>query len=622
MDRNTVLRWAFISLIAFAVMKWGVPFFGGKHEAAQQIPAETYVNAPGFAPDLIDPMPAGEARTPPVEGELCTIKGNRFEAQLSSRGAAITHFILRDAQYAEGTNGFDLSTTPDFEQYRSLRTLFRADGADDQLKYDRFNWKLEKLAGKDGSGSGCKFTYEDDGVAITKTVSASDRPFELDVETKITNLSDAAKHHRFTIATYAYRTNEKVKGKLGRVSPWATILQCARENEVTRKDKASFKDGWFREPLDDRYAAVTNGYFAQALVPAVAFAPSGTLPHTVKVTGEGHELEAKVSVMKPECALVAKDELAPGKDVDADESGAVYRAELDYPGVALGPKESITYSLISYMGPLERNVLAEAAGGTPRLGEMINLGFFAPVAKFLIGALVFFHAHVAFGNWGLSVIALTLCLRIVLFPLSWKQIQTTIAMRKLKPELDELNKRFPDDPQARQMAMMELYRKHGVNPLGGCLPQLVQLPIWWAMWATLQTAVEMYHERFLWLEDLSAPDKFFILPLVYGVFIVLQQRIVPQQGMDPMQQKMMTYMMPALFTVLVLFLPAALGLYMLTSSALGIAQQLVVEKIAPRNPPAGAGAGPGRKGEIVVKQVGDDGAGAKTSAFGKGKARV
>jgi YidC/Oxa1 family membrane protein insertase len=204
-------------------------------------------------------------------------------------------------------------------------------------------------------------------------------------------------------------------------------------------------------------------------------------------------------------------------------------------------------------------------------------------------------------------------MRIVLFPLSWKQIQTTIAMRRIKPEIDALNTRFPDDAQARQMAMMELYRKHGVNPLGGCLPQLVQLPIWWAMWATLQTAVEMYHERFLWMKDLSSNDTFYILPIVYGVFIVLQQRMVPQQGMDPMQQKMMTYMMPGVFTVMVLFLPAALGIYMLTSSALGIAQQLVVEKIAPRNPP---------KGDIVVRPVAEGDAGSKTPAFGKGKARV
>jgi YidC/Oxa1 family membrane protein insertase len=355
-----------------------------------------------------------------------------------------------------------------------------------------------------------------------------------------------------------------------------TDLQCARDKEVTRKQKSDFKEGWFREPLDDRYAAVTNSFFAQALVPAVGYAPSGSI----------------YAAMKPECSLLAEDVLAPGEDAEGDDSGAVYHAELDYPVVTLAPKQAATYDLIAYFGPKERFVLADAAGGGPRLGDLINLGFFTPVARFLVGALVFFHAHVAFGNWGVAVIALTLCLRVVLFPLSWKQIQTTIAMRKLKPEVDDLNKKFADDAQARQMAMMELYRKHGVNPLGGCLPQLVQLPIWWAMWQTLQTAVEMYHEKFLWLQDLSAPDKLFILPLIYGVFIVLQQRIVPQQGMDPVQQKMMTVMMPLLLTGLVLFLPAGLGLYMLTSSALGIVQQLVVEKIAPRNPPS-----------IVVKQM-------------------
>jgi YidC/Oxa1 family membrane protein insertase len=568
------MRWAFISLLAFAFMKWGMPLLTGKHEGpAQQLPPETYVNAPGFTPDTFDPPAPGQTANAPAEGELCTLKGNRFDAQLSSRGAALTHFWLREAQYAEGSGGgYDLSTTPDHERWRSLRTLFRGDGADDQLKYDRFPWKLETLG-----TTGCKFTYADDLVSITKTITAGERPFELNVETKVTNLADAAKKHRFAISTYAFRMNKEVKGKLGRVSPFATDLQCARATEVTRKQKTDFKDGWFREPLDDRYAAVTNAYFAQALVPAVGFEPGTSL----------------FASMKPECAVVAEDVLAAGEDAEGDDSGAVYHAELDYPVVTLAPKDTATYSLIAYFGPKERNVLAEAAGGGPRLGDMINLGFFSPVAKFLVGALVFFHRGV--GNWGLAIIALTLCLRITLFPLSWKQIQTTIAMRKLKPEVDDLNKRFADDAQARQMAMMELYRKHGVNPLGGCLPQLVQLPIWWAMWATLQTAVEMYHERFLWLSDLSAPDKFFILPLVYGIFIVVQQRIVPQQGMDPMQQKMMTYMMPGLFTVLVLFLPAALGLYMLTSSALGIAQQLVVEKIAPRNPP--------KAGQIVVKQV-------------------
>jgi YidC/Oxa1 family membrane protein insertase len=574
MDRNTVLRWAFIAILAVVFMKWGKPLLFGKHDDVQQVPAEVYSNAPGFAGDVFD---APGSPTPP-EGELCELSGNRFSAELSSRGAAITHFWLRDAHYAEGTNGYDISTTPDHERWRSLRTLFRGAGADDQVAYDRFNWKLEKQG-----DTGCKFTYADDLVSIVKTITVGSRPFELDVDTQVKNLSDSPKKHRFTIGAFAFRTNHDTAGKLGRVSPFATDLQCARDKDITRKQKTDFKQGWFDEPLVDRYAAVTNAYFAEALVPAIAFSPAAS----------------EYAAMKPECALLAQVVLARGEDAEGDDSGAVYKAELQYPPVTLESGKTADYSLIAYFGPKERNVLADAAGGRPRLGDLINLGFFSPVAKFLVGALVFFHAHVAFGNWGLAIIALTLCLRIGLLPLSIPQMKTTVAMRKLKPEIDSLNKKFASDAQARQMATMELYRKHGVNPLGGCLPQLVQLPVWWAMWATLQTAVEMYHERFLWLTDLSAPDKYFILPIIYGAFIVLQQRIVPQQGMDPTQQKMMTYLMPGVFTVMVLFLPAALGLYMLTSSALGILQQLIMEKIAPRNPPtattSGGAAAAGRR---------------------------
>jgi len=162
------------------------------------------------------------------------------------------------------------------------------------------------------------------------------------------------------------------------------------------------------------------------------------------------------------------------------------------------------------------------------------------------------------------------------------------------------------------MAMMELWKKNGVSPFGGCLPQLVQMPIWFAMYTTLQTAVEMYHTRFLWFTDLSAPDKFYILPIVLGVFMIVQQRIVPQQGMDPVQQKMMTYLLPGVFTVMMLFLPAALGVYMLTNSVLGIAQQLAIEQFSPKS------AGPKGKNDIEVREA----SGGSGSNLRKGKARV
>src|SRR5438128_7560411 len=127
MDRNTVLRWILISGVLFVFWKWGMPMFSGKQDSLQasRLPAETFVNGPGFAPDPIDTAPPSNVVTPggpPVE--MCKIKGNRFDAEMTSHGAGLTHFSLRDKQYA-GTDGFDMSTTPDISRWHSLRTLFR-----------------------------------------------------------------------------------------------------------------------------------------------------------------------------------------------------------------------------------------------------------------------------------------------------------------------------------------------------------------------------------------------------------------------------------------------------------------------------------------------------------------
>lgn len=577
MDSNTIVRWVLIA----GLMYLGYHFFLEKKstDAVPQVIGESYIDAPGFAPDVLDVQPGKPAPTPPPPGEMCTIHGNRFEADLSSRGAGVTHFRLTDERYAR-SSGADMSTTPDHERWRNLRTLFRPAGTppspDDQVKYDRFDWKLEPPQQPES----CRFTYADDRVQIVKTIGAGQRPFELDVATTLTNISDAPKRHAATLEAFAYRTNAEVKGKLGRVSPFQTGLECARDDQVERKakDDKVFKQPpfWFELPLTDRYAAISNYYFAQALIPLDV------------ANGEGGD--------KPACAVLAEQWYGADQKPDDDAAGAIYHARLAYPARTLAPHESTTYRQIAFFGPKERDVLAKAAGGQQRLQDLINLGTFSIIAKVLVTIITWIHAHMAFGNWGIAIIVLTIGLRLCLFPLTWKQIQSTIAMRRLKPEIDALNKKFKDDAQAKNLAMMELWRKNKVNPLGGCLPALVQMPIWFALYATLQTAVEFYHSKFLWFSDLSAPDKFFILPIVLGAAMILQQRIVPQQGMDPMQAKLMTFLMPGVFTVMMLFLPAALGVYMFTNSVLGITQQLAVEKLFPR-----VGAPPPSSDIVVVK---------------------
>jgi YidC/Oxa1 family membrane protein insertase len=580
MERSSVLRWGVIAIAIFAFYKWGWPLISGQSNKAPAVATveAPILSSPDFAPDVIDaPVTPGKANPTPPEGEVCVIKGTRYEAELSSRGAALTHFRLTDPNYARSAAS-DLSTTPDHERWRSLRTVFRGKDADSQVKFDRFPWKLEPGEGN----KSCTFTYEDEGVRIVKTIAAHpSRPFELTVDTSVTNLADSPKRHQLTLSNYAFRKNSEVKGSLGRVSPFQTELSCAAGKDVQRKSKDDFKSGLFTVAGVDRYAAVNSHYFSQALVPQ----SSGP--------GEG------VVTDLPACGLLAEDwGLLPGASKDDEDAAAVYQAKLIYPAKELGSKQTATYHDIAFFGPKEREVLSHTAGGAPKLTELLNLGFFAPVANVLVKILDFIHDHITFGNWGLAIIVMTICLRTLLFPLTYKSIKTTIAMRRLKPEVDALNKKFSDDAQAKNLAMMELWKKHGVNPFGGCLPQLIQMPVWFAMYTTLQTAVEMYHTKFLWFSDLSAPDKFYVLPILLGFFMIVQQRIVPQQGMDPMQAKMMMYMLPAVFTVMMLFLPAALGVYMLTNSLLGIGQQLAVERIAPRDK------GPG---EIVVKEKGSPG---------------
>jgi YidC/Oxa1 family membrane protein insertase len=606
MDRNSALRWIVYAALAAAVWYFFLNKKGGSE--GQGLPPRMFSDAPGFAPDVIDVVPGKPQPAPPPPGDVCTIEGNRFRAELSSRGAGVTHFFLTDARYARSAAD-DMSTTPDIERWRNLRTEFRTTPGgpaqpDEQVRFDRFDWKLERLG-----SSGCRFTYADDAVQIVKTVTADERPFELAVETTLTNLADSPKKHATTIEAFAWRTNGDIKGHFGRVSPFQTTLECARAGDVKRKSKDddAFKKPpfWFEEPLDDRYAAIANYYFAQAIVPLDA-APGST--------GD-----------KPACGIVAEPWWSVGQKPDDDKAGDIYHARLSYPERTLAPHESATYRQTAFFGPKERDVLAKAAGGWPRLGDLINLGTFSPVAKVLVTIIAWIHAHVTFGNWGLAIIALTLGLRLALFPLTWKQIQSTIAMRQLKPEIDALNEKFKDDAQAKNLAMMELWRKHKVNPLGGCLPAVVQMPIWFALYATLQTAVEFYHTKFLWFSDLSAPDPVFALPLVLGAAMIVQQRIVPQQGMDPVQAKMMTWLMPGVFTVMMLFLPAALGIYMLTNSVLGITQQLVIEKVFPR-----AGGRPSGGSQIVSadKPPKKDGSNKRDSgetsaaSLRKGKARV
>jgi YidC/Oxa1 family membrane protein insertase len=201
-------------------------------------------------------------------------------------------------------------------------------------------------------------------------------------------------------------------------------------------------------------------------------------------------------------------------------------------------------------------------------GPVTNL--FAFFARILLWVMQRFHGLVH--NWGAAIVLLTVMVKVLLYPLTVKSMQSMQEMRKLQPEVEKIKAKFGEDKEKLNQAVMQLYQQHKVNPLGGCLPLLLQMPVWLALYATLQTSVELYRQPFLWIKDLTAFDPLYVLPVTMGISSFVMQKLSPQPA-DNTQAKMLLYFMPAFFTFIMLRLPAGLTLYILVNNLLSIAQQ-------------------------------------------------
>lgn len=246
------------------------------------------------------------------------------------------------------------------------------------------------------------------------------------------------------------------------------------------------------------------------------------------------------------------------------------------PARQAAPGEQIEFSSRLYLGPKLQDNLPDIA---PGLEYTVNYGIFTVFSKPLFWLLEKIHGVV--GNWGWAIVILTILIKAAFFKLTEAQYRSTARMRKLQPRIEALKERYGDDRQRMSQAMMEMYKKEKVNPLGGCLPILVQIPIFIALYWVLLESVELRQAPFiLWIDNLSVRDPYFVLPLLNAVFMFATQRLTPMVGMDPLQQKMMT-MMPVVFSIMFAFFPAGLVLYWATNAGLSLAQQYyITRKIA------------------------------------------
>lgn len=240
-------------------------------------------------------------------------------------------------------------------------------------------------------------------------------------------------------------------------------------------------------------------------------------------------------------------------------------------GIASGETASVTMPL--YAGPQEQDKLAELA---PGLELTVDYGWLTVIAAPLFWLLSFYHSWV--GNWGIAIILLTMTVKLLFFPLSAAGYRSMAKLRLVTPKLQRIQEQYKSDRPRMHQAMMELYREEKINPMGGCLPILVQIPVFIALFWTLLAAVELrYAPLALWITDLSSPDPYYVLPVLMGISMFIQFKLNPKPT-DPMQAKIMQ-IMPIAFSIFFFFFPAGLVLYSLVNNVLSILQQWQITRL-------------------------------------------
>jgi YidC/Oxa1 family membrane protein insertase len=250
----------------------------------------------------------------------------------------------------------------------------------------------------------------------------------------------------------------------------------------------------------------------------------------------------------------------------------IYTAGVVVPVGVIQPGASKTLTVPLYAGPQEQDKLSTLS---PGLGLTVDYGWLTIIATPLFAVLSFMHSWA--NNWGVAIILLTILIKLVFFPLSAKSYRSMAQMRVLAPKLQKLKEQYGEDRQRLHQAMMELYKTEKVNPLGGCLPIAVQIPVFIALYWVLLASVEMRQAPFmLWIQDLSTPDPFYVLPVIMGITMIIQTRLNPTPP-DPIQAKVMK-IMPIAFSIFFFFFPAGLVLYWVVNNVLSITQQWFITR--------------------------------------------
>lgn len=377
-----------------------------------------------------------------------------------------------------------------------------------------------------------------DGVSIRRTYTFTRGEYVVKVSDQVVNQGSAPWQG------YVYRQLVRVPPvvETGFTKPQSYSFHGAAWYSPTDKfEKRKFEDFVEDGPLDKQvtggWIAMLQHHFFTAWIPGAGDAGTFSLATT---RGAGGNLQSLVRELGPGV------QVAPGTSAQVDAR------------LWVGPK---------LVGQIE----SQQVPGLERAVDFSSYSIMAWLAGLLFAVLSFLHG--IFGNWGWAIIGLVVIIKLLMYPLSAAQYKSAAKMRKFQPRIEQLKERYGDDKQKFQMALMELYKKEKINPVGGCLPVLVQMPVFLALYWTLLESVELRQAPWIgWIHNLTAPDPYFILPAINIAVMFATQKLTPTPIADPMQRKMMQYM-PVAMGVMFAFFPAGLVLYWVTNGSLGLLQQ-------------------------------------------------
>jgi YidC/Oxa1 family membrane protein insertase len=448
-----------------------------------------------------------------VGGDVVSAKLNKYAAELNSPNP----FVI-------------LKNTPE-HQFIAQSGLVGPQGLDRTTGRPNYQTSADSFSmAQDQNELRIPLTYQADGINYTKTFILKRNSYAIDVDYTVDNHSGK----NAELGMYAHLRQNLLDSGGSLAMP--TYRGGAYSSEETRYKKFSFddmKDHNLSKNLTDGqgWAAMIQHYFATAWIP--------------------------------------RD--APGTTLFSRVIGNLGDIGVRLPNKTIADGQSATFNATLWVGPKLQGQMAEVA---PNLDKVVDYGWLWFIAQPLHSLLSFIQSFVV--NWGLAIMCLTFIVRGAMYPLTKAQYTSMAKMRMLQPKLAAMRERIGDDRQRMSQEMMELYKKEKVNPLGGCLPIVFQMPIFISLYWALMESVELRHSPFFgWIHDLSAQDPYYILPVLMGISMFMIQKMSPTTVTDPMQQKIMMFM-PVMFTGFFLFFPSGLVIYWLVSNIVTLIQQTLI----------------------------------------------